>query len=384
LFGVSGFILAGFAATCFADDINWTADMVVRTQHQDNVTLSGTNPLADTSVQLGINSRGWRKTPSQETELGLALKDDKYLEYTEFEQDARSLSLVHTIKQELGSYSIKADATRSTTLANGFESGDFVRRNAAVHTRAFSASGNRYLNEFISVSMTAGASRGRYQHIFDSDNQDYNNVQYSAAVIYQDDQTASWQLSVYVDSLDQLQNGFDVETTGATLQRSYKWNEIWSLTGKLGRRKTDFTGRTFLGGEFNQEDYGRVSALDIKRGGEISSWGLGASEDLSPRVNGVIDETQRLGIWWETKPSLLSVLKVSVSHVRREPINTSFISDDATRYNSVTTGWQYAINETLSTDIQLRWVERALKSSANSDSASGGSAALGLRWLMHP
>lgn len=374
----------GLASSCFADDINWVADMLVRTQYQDNVTLSEISPLADTSAQLALNTKVWRKTETQESDLSLAVKDDNYLEYHEFEQDSRGLALSHLFKQEIASYSLKADINRSTTLANGFEAGEFVRRNMAVNARVLTASANRSINEFTSAGLTGSLNRVRYEHEFDSDSQDYNDSQYSAAVTYQDDETANWQVSIYTDMLDQLQNGLEVDTKGVTLQRNYKWNEIWSLSAKLGRRKTGFAGYYFWGERFSQEDFGRVSTLDIKRAGEVSSWGLGASEDLSPRVNGVIDETRRLGFWWETKPSVLSTVKLSISHVQRKPINVSFIRDDATRYNTLIASWQHAISETISTDMQLRWVEREITSSINRDSAHGGTVALGLRWQMHP
>ncbi|HMW48020.1 MAG TPA: hypothetical protein PK011_06605 [Marinagarivorans sp.] len=358
--------------------------MLSRLQYQDNVTLSEANPIADTSAQLSLNSRLWRKTQTQESELSIAIKDDNYAEHSEFEQDRRSLSLDHIIKQELGSYVFKGDIDRSTTLGNGFESGEFVRRNIAVNTRGFNASANRYVSEFISASISGGVTQARYQHVLNSDSQDYNDKQYSAAMSYQDADIANWQLSLYTDLLDQLQSKLTVDTTGIALQRNYKWSDLWSLSGKLGRRKTQFAGRTFFGGQFTQENYGRVSSLDIKRAGELNTWGIGASEDLSPRVNGVIDETQRLGIWWETKPSALATLKLNISHVQRKPINTAFFSDDATRYNTLSTGWQYAISETLSTDIQLRWVERAITSRANHDQAESGTASIGLRWQVHP
>lgn len=380
----SAVYLGGASTSAMAADIDWTADVLSRLQYQDNITLSEANPIADSSAQLWLNSKLWRKTATQNSELSLVFKDDHYAEHNEFEQDMRSLSLAHVISQELGSYALKADVNRSTSLGNGFEAGEFVRRNLTLNTRTLNASAHRALNESITASFTAVATQVRYQHVFNSDSQDYNDKQYVAAFSYQDTQTANWQVSLYRDLLEQLQSGLEVDTTGVTLQRSYKWNDVWSLTGKLGRRKTEFAGRTFFGGQFTQENYGRVSALDMKRAGELSSWGIGASEDLSPRVNGVIDETQRLGIWWETKISLLSTLKINLSHVQRKPINTAFFSDDATDYNTLSAGWQQAISEKLSADIQLRWIERAITSGANSDEADSGMAALGLRWQMHP
>lgn len=382
--GFSALGACALSTPCTAADINWAADMQSRVQYQNNVTLSEANPIADTSAQMALNSRLWRKTQTQESELSLALKDDNYFEHNEFEQDLRSLSLDHIIKRELDSYSLQADINRSTTLGNGFESGEFVRRNVAVSSRAANASANRYLSEFISVSLSAGVTRVRYQHFLDSDNQDYNDQQYSAALRYQDSANADWQLALYADLLDQLQSGLMVDTTGATLQRSYKWNELWSLSGKIGRRKTQFTGRTFFGSQFTQENYARVSSLDIKRAGEVSRWGIGVSEDLSPRINGVVDETQRVGIWWETKPLERATLKLNISHVQRKPINTSFFSDDATRYDTLSAAWQYTLSESLSSDIQLRWVERAITSRANRDDANSGMASIGLRWQVHP
>ena len=65
-------------------------------------------------------------------------------------------------------------------------------------------------------------------------------------------------MALYTDRLDQLQSRLAVDTTGATVQRSYKWNELWSLGGKMGRRKTQFAGRTWWGANFTQENYARA------------------------------------------------------------------------------------------------------------------------------
>lgn len=369
---------------CQAADINWAASMQSRLQYQDNITLSEANPIADTAGQLWFNSQLWRKTQSQESQLSLALKDDQYAEHSEFEQDLRSLSLDQMIKGELSRYALKAEVSRSTTLGNGYESGEFVRRNLAVNNRVLNASADHQLTEYLSASLSGGATYVRYHYMLNSNNQDYDDRTMSFSLRYQDTASADWQLALYTDRLDQLQSRLAVDTTGATVQRSYKWNELWSLSGKMGRRKTQFAGRTWWGANFTQENYARVSSVDIKRAGENNSWGFGLSEDLSPRINGVIDETQRLGSWWETKPYERAAVKLAISQVKRKPVNTSFFSDDATSYTTLSANLQYSISESLSSDIQLRWIERAITARANRDQAESSTASVGLRWQLYP
>ncbi len=375
---------ASLPATCMAADINWSADMLSRLQYQDNVAQSAVNPVADTSMQIFLTSRVWRKTQTMESEMGLVLKEENNRRFNEFEQDMKSLSLSQLFRRERGQYSLQGAVNQSTTLGNGFESGEFVRRNLDVDTRTLNVGGSRQLSEVFSGSLSGGITNVRYEQVQAISNQDYDDEQLSASLRYQDSLSADWQLSTYVDVLDQLQSGLDVKTLGVTLLRSYKWNDIWSLSGKIGRRKTEFTGETFLGEQFTQVNYARVSTLDIKHAGERSNWGVGASEDLSPRVNGVIDATSRLSVWWDTRLSQYSVLKLNFSQVERKPIDTLFYQDDATRYKTFGVGYQLAISESLSTDMQLRWTERAITSSASRNHAESGMASIGLRWLVHP
>ena len=142
--------------------------------------------------------------------------------------------------------------SRSTTLGNGYESGEFVRRNLAVNNRVLNASADHQLTEYLSASLSGGATYVRYHYMLNSNNQDYDDRTMSFSLRYQDTASADWQLALYTDRLDQLQSRLAVDTTGATVQRSYKWNELWSLSGKMGRRKTQFAGRTWWGANFTQ------------------------------------------------------------------------------------------------------------------------------------
>jgi hypothetical protein len=367
-----------------AADVNYSADLASRLRHQKNVAISLDNPIDVDATEVSVNMRLWRKTEVRNSVITLNIKDDHYEDYSEFEQDFRTVSLEHRFKQELTQYSIHADINKSTTLGNSFESGEFVRRNVPVLTRSINGSAVRYFNEAISGSLESTVSDTRYKQSLDVNNQDYDDKQYVVSGRYQDSEVTDWQLSSYVDEMDQLQSGMQVVTTGFYVLRTYQWDEIWSLSGKYGRRKTHMEGTNFFGQHFEKNNFGRVASLDIKRKGQLGTLGVSASQDISPRANGIIDDSKRLGASWQTKTSERTNLNLNISRVNRKPLNTVFIAEDATQNDTYSASVGYAWSEDLSLDVSARWVTRTFQSAVNNPSADSGTVSAGLRWHLYP
>lgn len=378
-FFVIGILLAGDVS---AVEYTFSANVLARVSQQHNLALAVRDVIDEQTKELNAGVQASRATETQSTRLDVFVKEEFYQNHREFEQDARSITLLESLRQERNQFDAKVAVVRSTTLGNSYDTGELVRSNIPVTNRSLSGSATRSLSELFTGSVSGDWSQTRYGFVQGIDSQDYDRNQIGLSTSYKDAEQSSWKLSAYHDAFEQV-DALQTATAGVTLNRSLSVGELWNFTGSLGRRKTQIETLDIVNNVYQQENYGRVVSLSIQRRVPRGEIGLGASQDLSPRTNGVVDDSKRIDLSWRNQFSQRLSVNINSSVIERKPLSVSLYSDHITTTNyNLTTNVRYLLSQSVSVDLFGRWTRRLIQENASARQASGNSVSLGLYWKM--
>jgi hypothetical protein len=170
---------------------------------------------------------------------------------------------------------------------------------------------------------------------------------------------------------------------GGTASRYFSFWEIWNFTASLGRRRTQIEGRDFLGDRFSQDNYGRVSSLAIQRRLLSGALGLSASQDLSARTDGTIEDSKRIEVFWRTAVSHRLDANLKSILIERKPISVALYNNRrSTSNHNLAANLRYLLTPSVSFDVSGRWTRRQIEESGASTQASGNAISIGLYWKM--
>lgn len=370
------------ASRGLAADYNYSATLLTRVTQQHNLSMATKDAIDEQTLELNGGLQAIRSTEVHSTNLDLYIKDDRYKNYREYEQDLTSFSLAESYKQERNQFNAKVAISRSTTLGNSFETGELVRLNVPVIARSLNGGVTRLLSENLTASTSADWSETRYGNVLGVQSQDYDRDKFALSASYKDSEHSNWTLSSYQDSFAQI-DGRNITTLGGAVSRYQAFGETWTATASLGRRKTQVEGKNITGERFAQDNYGRVMTLAIQRRLELGAMGLNASQDLSARADGIIEDSKRLEFFWRTAISPRLDVNFKSAVIDRTPILVAFYTDRRTTSNyNVSGNMRYLIAPSVSFDVSGRWTRRLIEEPGSTTQAEGSAISIGLHWKM--
>jgi hypothetical protein len=364
----------------FASDYDWKMELGLYSQYLDNQELKSDGGMTYAAQQAALSIEGHRFSEIRKSNLVINTIRTRNNDADAPESNRDFIDIEHKELGEQNLIQLHGNYENTTTFAQALISGNRAAVNVDQTNWNLDEAWQYRWTEKLVVSLGAAQMRTTYDQENTFQSSDYKDQQVNSNAFYNFSESQSWGINVYEDKLVRDADNFVNKTHGIAISNHYNYSETFVAKMRVGYRLT----QSLLNTQFvsiDERNSGRSVNIDIKKTFERSQLGLSFIDDLTPKFNGVLDQTQTTEVSFGYRLSEYLALSSKLNFIQRTPLN-DYYAEDKVHYSSAIAALGWTPYQQLTVEASYRHVNQVLPEK-NID-VDSDVVTLGVRWKIHP